>query len=127
MRVLGVVRCAADGPEVRFHGLFAVRRVLLREERCLVGRRVLQAVLTSSDCNRVYLRKKVKRSTPVSQEEQAARNLFSQISKAMALRRKDINTMVQDQQAFQAQKDSPNGYKTIYSYLWHVVADSLNG
>ena len=49
--MLGVVRCAADEPEVRFHGLFAVRRVLLREERCLVGRRVLEAVLTSSYCS----------------------------------------------------------------------------
>ena len=35
-------------PEVGLHGLFAVRRVLLREERCLVRRGELQAVLTSS-------------------------------------------------------------------------------
>ena len=85
------------------------------------------AATTSKDCNRLFLREKVKRSTPVSAEETAARQLFSRIAKAVALRRKNVEQMVQDQQAFQAQKDSPNGYKTIYSYLWHVVADSLNG
>ena len=85
------------------------------------------AATTNPNCNRVYIRTKVTRSTPVSAEETAARTLFSRIAKAVALRRKNVEQMVQDQQAFQAQKDSPNGYKTIYSYLWHVVADSLNG
>ena len=51
LRMLRIVGSGADGPEVTLHGLFAVRRVFLREERCLVGRRVLEAVLTSSDCS----------------------------------------------------------------------------
>ena len=85
------------------------------------------AATTNPDCNRVYMRKKVKRSTPVTAEEVAARNLFAQISRGVQARRKNVEQMVQDQQAFQAQKDSPNGYKTIKQYLWHVVADSLNG
>ena len=85
------------------------------------------AATTSKDCNRVYIRKKVKRSTPVSASEVAARNLFSQISKAVALRKKNVSQFTQDREAFNAQKDSPSGYKTFYSYLWHVVADSLNG
>ena len=88
-----------------------------------------KAATTSTDCNRLYLRgiQSVTRSTPYSQEELAAQTLFSRISKAVALRRKNVELMVTDQQAFQAQKDNPNGYKTIKQYLWHVVADSLNG
>ena len=48
--MLRIIRSGADGPEVGLHGLFAVRRVLLREERSLVGRCELEAVLTGSDC-----------------------------------------------------------------------------
>ena len=88
-----------------------------------------KAATTSPDCNRLYLRgiKSVTRSTPVTASEVAARNLFSQISKAVALRKKNVSQFTQDREAFNAQKDSPSGYKTFYSYLWHVVADSLNG
>ena len=88
-----------------------------------------KAATTSTDCNRLYLRgiESVTRSTPYSSEEIAAQTKFGNIAKAVQLRRKNIEYMVSDQQAFQAQKDSPNGYKTMYSYLWHVVADSLNG
>jgi len=85
------------------------------------------AATTNPDCNRVFLRKKVKRSTPVSAEETAARNLFSRISKGIAARKQNIEQMLQDREAFLAQKDSSSGYKTFYQYLWHVVADSLNG
>ena len=88
-----------------------------------------KAATTSTDCNRLYLRgiESVTRSTPYSADERAAQTKFGNIAKAVQLRRKNDEQMVTDQQAFQAQKDSPNGYKTIYSYLWHVVADSLNG
>ena len=37
LAVLGVVLGAFEHPEVRRHGLFAVRGVALGEERCLVG------------------------------------------------------------------------------------------
>ena len=88
-----------------------------------------KAATTSTDCNRLYLRgiESVTRSTPYSADERAAQTKFGNIAKAVQLRRKNVEQMVTDAAAFQAQKDSPNGYKTIYSYLWHVVADSLNG
>ena len=88
-----------------------------------------KAATTNTDCNRLYLRgiESVTRSTPYSADERAAQTKFGNIAKAVQLRRKNVEQMVTDQQAFQAQKDSPNGYKTMYSYLWHVVADSLNG
>ena len=85
------------------------------------------AATTNPDCNRLFLRKKVKRSTPVTADEIAVRNHFAAVSRGVQARRKDLTKIVQDQQAFRAQKDNANGYKTFYSYLWHVVADELNG
>jgi len=86
------------------------------------------AATTSTDCNRIYLRgiESVTRKTPYSQEEKAAQNLFSRISKGVAARKQNIEQILQDREAFLAQKDSPSGYKTFYQYLWHTVADSLN-
>ena len=87
------------------------------------------AATTNPACSRLFLRglSSVTRTTPYSADEKAAQTRFGNIAKAVQLRRKNVEQMVADQQAFQAQKDSPNGYKTMYSYLWHVVADSLNG
>ena len=88
-----------------------------------------KAPTTNPDCLRVYVRgiESVTRSTPYSADERAAQTKFGNIAKAVQLRRKNVEQMVTDAAAFEAQKDSPNGYKTMYSYLWHVVAASLNG
>ena len=87
------------------------------------------AATTNPACSRLFLRglSSVTRTTPYSADEKAAQTRFGNIAKAVALRRKNVEQMVADQQAFQAQKDTPGGYKTIKQYLWHVVADSLNG
>jgi len=85
------------------------------------------APTTNPDCLRVYIRgiESVTRTTPVSNEEKAARNKFKAISQGVAARKQNVETMLADREAFLAQKDSPNGYKTFYQYLWHTVADSL--
>ena len=44
--MLLVVDSAADSPEVRLHGFLALRQILLCEEGCVVGRDVLQILLT---------------------------------------------------------------------------------
>ena len=80
------------------------------------------AATTSSDCNRLYLRKPVKRSTPLTNKEIDARARFTAISRAVALRAKDLNKITADQAAFKAQKDLPNGKKTMKSYLWYLEA-----
>ena len=80
------------------------------------------AATTSSDCNRLYLRKPVKRSTPLTNKEIDARARFTAISRAVALRAKDLNKITADQAAFKAQKDQPNGKKTMKSYLWYLEA-----
>ena len=58
------------------------------------------AATTSDACNRVYLRKKIKRSTPVSSDERAQRTRFGAICKAVALRRKDLAHVAEDLAAF---------------------------
>ena len=78
------------------------------------------AATTSNDCNRVYIRRKVERSTPVTADELAARARFEAVSKAVALRRKDLMQISNDQAAFVAQRDTAGGKKTMTAYLWSV-------
>ena len=83
------------------------------------------AATMSSDCNRLYLRKKVKRSTPVTADEQLVRTRFAAVSRAVAQRRNDLSKIPTDLAAFNAQKDNANGKKTMRSYLWMVCDAEL--
>ena len=78
------------------------------------------AATTNPNCNRLYLRKKVERSTPVTADEVARRNRFGAISTAVNARLKDLSKISADQQAFIAQKNEPNGKKTMLSYIWSL-------
>ena len=80
------------------------------------------APTTSNQCNRLFLRKKTKRSTTPSGNELWARTRFTEVSQAVALRKKDLNSVNADNQAFLAQKDQPGGKKTMFSYLWSICA-----
>ena len=79
------------------------------------------AATESNKCNRLYLRKKVERSTEPTSDELAARTRFSVVSAQVAQRKKNLATMNQDREAFEAQKNTPGGKKTLVSYLWMVV------
>ena len=88
------------------------------------------AATTNNNCNRVYLRKKVKRSTPVTADEQAQRARFAAIARAVAARGKDMAQTATDIAAFNAQKDQPGGLKTLKAYRWNICAtayDQNNG
>ena len=76
------------------------------------------AATTNPDCNRLYLRKKVERSTSPTAGEYEARDRFTVVSRAVAARAKDLTKMGPDQEAFLAQKDLAGGKKTMKSYLW---------
>ena len=80
------------------------------------------APTTSEDCSRLYLRgiESVTRKTPVTSDEVAIRNRFKAVAIAVAARMKDLSKITADQQAFRAQKDQPNGKKTLKSYLWSL-------
>ena len=87
------------------------------------------AATTSTDCNRLYMRglSSVTRSTPVSSDEKAQRARFSAIAKAVNERRKDLSKVAEDLAAFNAQKDTAGGYKTMRQYLWHICAAEIAG
>ena len=88
------------------------------------------AATTNNNCNRVYLRKKVKRSTPVTADEQAQRARFAAIARAVAARGNDLAQAAADITAFNAQKDQPGGLKTLKAYRWNICAvayDQSNG
>ena len=86
------------------------------------------AATTSTDCSRLYMRglSSVTRSTPVSSDEKAQRARFSAIAKAVNERRKDLSKVAEDLAAFNAQKDTAGGYKTMRQYLWHICAAEID-
>ncbi len=84
------------------------------------------AATTSNNCNRVYIRRKVERSTDPSAKELLIRARFNAVSKAVALRRKDLMQINQDNAAFLAQRDTAGGCKTLTKYLWKVCGDEYD-
>ena len=94
-------------------------------EKMLLGTHRVAAT-TSDTCNRVYIRRKVERSTSPSADEIAARVRFAAVAAAVKVRSKDLMNMSSDQAAFLAQKDSANGKKTLKAYLWKVCGDAYD-
>ena len=88
-----------------------------------------EAATTNPNCTRAYVKPAdaYDRSTPVSSDERAQRTRFGAICKAVALRRKDLAHVAEDLAAFNAQKDTAGGYKTMRQYLWHICAAEING
>jgi hypothetical protein len=74
------------------------------------------------NCSRLYLRglNSITRSTPVTTEETRIRNRFSAVATAVSARAKDLMKISADQAAFAAQKDAPNGKKTMKAFLWKL-------
>ena len=77
----------------------------------------------SSDCNRLYLRKKMSRSTPLTMDEVAARNRFKSVAGLVKARQQDPSKITQDQLDFIAQKNTADGCKTMKKYLWKVEGE----
>ena len=84
------------------------------------------AATTNPNCNRLFLRKQVKRSTMPSSAELDVRERFAAVSAAVADRRKDLTKITTDQIAFKAQKDTPGGCRTMTKYLWKVEGDAYD-
>ena len=80
----------------------------------------------SDQCNRLYLRKKAKRSTDLSENELMARLRFATVRAAVKARAKNLTTIASDQQAFTAQKDTAGGKKTFNAYLWKVCGEAYD-
>ena len=84
------------------------------------------AATTNPDCNRLFLRKKVKRSTALSSTELDIRERFSAVAKAVSNRRKDLTKITNDQIAFRAQKDQAGGCRTMTKYLWKLEGETYD-
>ena len=86
------------------------------------------AATTNPNCTRIYLRKadSYERSTPVTVNETKQRNRFSAVAAAVAARAKDLSKMSADQMAFAAQKDQPDGVKTMKAFLWKLEKEAYD-
>ena len=94
-------------------------------EKMLLGTH-RKAATTSSDCNRLYIRKKPKRTTPVSTREVNIRNRFRSVAAMVQERKEDLSKVTSDQAAFLAQKDAANGKTTFRSYIWSLESASYD-
>ena len=86
------------------------------------------AATTNPNCTRIYLRKadSYERSTPVTVNETKQRNRFSAVAAAVAARAKDLMKISADQAAFAAQKDQPDGVKTMKAFLWKLEKEAYD-
>ena len=86
------------------------------------------AATTNPNCTRIYLRKadSFERSTPVTANETRQRNRFSAVAAAVAARAKDLSKISADQAAFAAQKDQPDGVKTMKAFLWKLEKEAYD-
>ena len=94
-------------------------------EKMLLGTHRV-APTTSSNCNRIYIRKKAKINVSQTEDSINARNRFSAVARAVKTRRKDLSHMAADLQAFNAQKDNSNGKKTMTAYLWYICGQEYD-
>ncbi len=94
-------------------------------EKMLLGTHRVAAT-TSDTCNRVYIRRKVERSTKPKAKELAARSRFTEVSAMVRTRSKDLMQIAADQAAFLAQKDTAGGIKTMKAYYWHICGEEYD-
>ena len=80
------------------------------------------------NCQRVYSfdSERYKRTKPLTENEQLARARFSAVAALVKARRKNLQTITADQQAFAEQKDTAGGRKTFKAYLWQVCGEEYD-
>ena len=88
------------------------------EKMLLATHRV--AATTNNQCNRLYLRTSQKRTTPLSPKELQIRARFTSVAAMIKARKEDLSQITDDQIAFAAQKNEPNGKKTMLAWYWKV-------
>ena len=88
------------------------------EKMLLATHRV--AATTNNKCNRLYLRTPQKRTTPLSPKEIQIRARFTAVSAMIAARKEDLSKITDDQIAFAAQRNEPNGKKTMLAWYWKI-------
>ena len=84
------------------------------------------AATTNPECSRIYMVGEYNRSTDPSAKELRIRSRFTEVGAAVRQRAKDLMQINADQAAFLAQRDLPNGKKTMKAYLWKVCGDAYD-
>jgi len=86
------------------------------------------AASENPNCQRVYSfdADRYTRSTEVTAKELKIRSRFTEVGNAVRLRAKDLMQINADQAAFLAQRDLPDGKKTMKAYLWKVCGDEYD-
>jgi hypothetical protein len=84
------------------------------------------AATENPNCNRLYLRKQTKRSTPLTANENRVRARFTAVAAAVKARMNSLSTISSDQAAFAAQKDLADGRTTFKAYLWKVCGEEYD-
>ena len=86
------------------------------------------AATENPNCTRLYIRKEdtYNRVTPVTSKELLARGRFAAVAAAVKVRAKDLMQISDDQAAFIAQMNQPDGKKTMKAYLWKVCGDAYD-
>ena len=80
------------------------------------------AATTNPNCTSLYVREAdtYKRTSQPSSKELAARARFTAVSAAIKVRKADLMSVANDEQAFLAQKNLPGGKKTLKAWYWMV-------
>ena len=84
------------------------------------------AATQSNSCNRLYLRTKVDRSTPLTSKELDVRARFTAVAAAVKARKEDLSQITTDQINFASQKDQAGGKKTMKAYLWLICGQKYD-
>ena len=80
------------------------------------------APTSNPNCQRVYSFEadRYQRTTPLSDDEIAARARFTAVQAMVRDRKADLTKITADQRAFLAQKDTAGGKKTMRAWYWMV-------
>ena len=86
------------------------------------------AATTNPNCQRVYSFEadRYERSTQPSSKELAVRARFTAVSAAIKVRKADLMSVANDEQAFLAQKNLPGGKKKLKAWYWMVEGQAYD-
>ena len=86
------------------------------------------AATQNPNCTSLYIREAnvYERTTPLTSKELDARARFSAVAAAVKARKEDLMNITKDQIDFAAQKDQPDGKKTMKAYLWLICGQKYD-
>ena len=86
------------------------------------------AATENPNCTRLYIRKgtSYERTTALTSNELDARARFTAVAAAVKARKEDLSQITTDQINFAAQKDQPDGKKTMKAYLWKICGEKYD-